>query len=671
MENENTEKNSTFKNLLKNSDHLTPKYFLSKNEDVLNESLKGLCMLNKNLLYFEDYNIIVDKCQLDDTNIKIISGGGSGHEPAHAGYVAKGFLSAAVCGDIFSSPSYKNVLKAIEILTNPNGFLLVVKNYTGDIINFKLAMELARQKEIKIEMLIVDDDIAFTNLNEKNLNSTLQSQSSETPSTFNKKRGLCGTVLLYKILGDLIQQGKDLNFLKQIGQSIINSTFTLGVSLTTPMTPFSNIEEGDLKFNLSPNLCEVGLGIHGEKGKERMEMHNLNEIINHIFKNYFEKNSSLEKIFKALNHEKDTKDKEQNEDKLIKNEVCLIVNNLGSLTDIEMNVITYSIINYIEFNYENIKISKIIHGRIMTSLDMKGFSLTIFSLDLEDNIKNNKDLILTSINLNQNFLNQDSSKNIEWKVIDYTGRSNFNKRIVSEKSKNKLQTNLNLNPEKNSQTNQHPSKVKEIIEKLCHYLIDKCDYLNELDKIVGDGDLGIGVEKTMKELLSNLNTMDFYQNLKSSMKELGEIIASSFGGTSGPLYASFLLKGSDCLSEEEKENKINNWIEALIQGTEMIAKIGGAKLNDRTMLDYLIPLGQIFNEKLSESKKNHSQISIQDFKKLYDNNNEKLLYNVKNMKAKRGRSSYLQGKEVGHDEPGCVLVSLWVGFIINYLSDKS
>lgn len=665
MEDNDTTNNSTFKNLTQNVNRLTPKYFLNKKETVLNEYLKGLCMLRNNLIYFEDYNIIADNHQLDDSNIKIICGGGSGHEPAHSGYVTKGFLSAAVCGDIFSSPCYKNVLRAIETFSNSKECLLIVKNYTGDIINFKLAMELARQKGITVDMLIVEDDIAFSNYSQ-----------TESSSTFNKKRGLCGTVLLYKILGDLVQQGKNLNFLKEIGESIIKSTFTLGVSLTTPIAPFSSIEESDLKFNLSPNLCEVGLGIHGEKGKERMEMSNLNEIIKHIFTNYFETNSSLEKILKRLKNDKDSGLGQVHNEKIDKeNEICILMNNLGSLTDIEMNTITYSIINHIENSYKNIKISKIIHGRIMTSLDMKGFSLTIFSLELEDNIKNNKDLILNAINLNQYPVThqdplQDCYKNIEWKVTDYFGRANFEKRIITEI---KSGSDSILTPEKTTQfpLDQDKSKVKEMIEKLCQFLISKCDYLNELDKIVGDGDLGIGVEKAMKGVLSNLKELDFDQNLRFSLKQMGEIIASSFGGTSGPLYACFILKGSDCLCQDVKENKINNCIQGMIQGTEMISKIGGAKLNDRTMLDYLIPLGQIFYEKLSELEKTNKEMTIKDLKILFDSKNEKLLTNAKNLKARRGRSSYLQGKEIGHEEPGCVLVSLWIGFIINYLCDRN
>ena len=146
-------------------------------------------MLNSNIIYYNDLNILVDKKQLDTERVRIICGGGSGHEPAHGGFVTEGMLTAAVCGDIYSSPSFRNIQKTIELLYSPKGLLIIVKNYGGDIINFSLAVSIAKDQGKKIDMLIVDDDISLVDLNEDNLKNEV----------FNKRRGLCGVVYLYKI----------------------------------------------------------------------------------------------------------------------------------------------------------------------------------------------------------------------------------------------------------------------------------------------------------------------------------------------------------------------------------------------------------------------------------------------------------------------------------------
>ena len=161
----------------------------------------------------------------------------------------------------------------------------------------------------------------------------------------------------------------------------------------------------------------------------------------------------------------------------------------------------------------------------------------------------------------------------------------------------------------------------------------------------------------MAKILSNLQYLDLEEDFKNSIKRIGEDIGASFGGTSGPLYMSFLLRASDFLEKKFNDNNIKNYINALKYGTEMIMKVGKAEKGDRTMLDFLINICELF-EKVD---------NINDLKKVFNENNKKLLEDVKLLKCKRGRSSYLDGKEIGFDEPGCVLVNIWLEYILNKL----
>ena len=188
------------------------------------------------------------------------------------------------------------------------------------------------------------------------------------------------------------------------------------------------------------------------------------------------------------------------------------------------------------------------------------------------------------------------------------------------------------------------------------YIILKME-VNNLDKKVGDGDIGTGLFNAMTKVIPNLQYLDLDEDFINSIKKIGEDIGAGYGGTSGPLYMSFLLRASDFLEKKFSDNKIKNYINAFKYGTEMISKVGKAQKGDRTMLDYLIPMSELF-EKVD---------NIGDLKKVFNDNKDKLLNEVKQLKSKRGRASYYDGKEVGLDEPGCVLVNMWLEYILSKL----
>ena len=574
------------------------KFFVNSKTSIIQESLKGQCLTNENLLYYPQYNFVIDSAQLESKDkVRLLCGGGSGHEPAHGGYVTKGMLTCAVCGDIFSSPACANIIKAVEKIYTDAGVIIIVKNYTGDIINFSLACELFKSQGKKVDMVIVDDDISLINLNEK-----------KESNAFNKRRGLCGTVLLYKILGYLSEKKFSFEDMMTYARSIIPSLYTVGVSLTTCIPPFSSITEGDVIPN---GFFELGLGIHGEKGLERIKYESVEDVIQKMFEKSF--NAHIEKeIYSKMK------------------DVVIIVNNLGALTPIEMNIIIKGLCDYV---YKNTKLNivRIIHGAVMTSLDMKGFSLTICNLDQNDKLKESMQLLSEAID------DKVEVPSSNWNVIKEP------KRIYDEYETKQI---LYDKEEERKEVNSDVSKTKKILYELFDLLQSKEEFLNTLDKKVGDGDIGTGTFNAVTKAKEDLKFLNFETNLKSSLKRIAEHIGAGFGGTSGPLYMSFLLRGSDFIKEKESENSVKDFVQALTEGARMIMNVGKAKLGDRTMIDYLIPM----SEKFAPCE------SIEQIKKVFNENRKTLLEQVKQMKSKRGRSSYLAGKEIGLDEPGCVLV---------------
>lgn len=590
------------------------KYFINSKDSIIQESLTGQCLTNENIVYYPEYNFIYDKSVLQTNQVRLVCGGGSGHEPAHGGFVLEGMLTCAVCGDIFSSPSCANIIKAINEIYSDSGVIIIVKNYTGDIINFSLACELFKSQNKKVEMIIVDDDISLINQNES---------KDENNINFNKRRGLCGTVLLYKILGNLAKKYYLFEEILNFAKNIIPALYTCGVSLTTCIPPNTFLDKNDI---MKISEYELGLGIHGEKGKERLEFKSTNEIIKNIFEKCFSKNI-LQQTYEKMN------------------DIVIVLSNLGSTTPIEMNIILKSLFDFLynENNSKKFNVHSIVYGNIMTSLDMKGFSITLFNLNQNEFLEKYKDKILLSI---EEPLNRECG----WNVI----------KNPKDLYQNRIKKNIKYDKKEEKKIfndNNSKSFIFNLLKDLFNYLQTKREELNNLDKKVGDGDIGTGLFNAMTKVLPNLQYLDLDEDFINSIKKIGEDIGAGYGGTSGPLYMSFLLRASDFLEKKFSDNKIKNYINAFKYGTEMISKVGKAQKGDRTMLDYLIPMSQLF-EKVD---------NIGDLKKVFNENKDKLLNEVKQLKSKRGRASYYDGKEVGLDEPGCVLVNMWLEYILSKL----
>ena len=227
------------------------KKIINKPENVVTEMLDGLAYVHSDLVHRVDGFDIIVRNEQAAGQVGLISGGGSGHEPAHAGFVGDGMLSAAIAGAVFTSPTPDQILEAIKEADQGAGVFMVVKNYSGDIMNFEMAQELAEMEGIEVASVVVDDDIAVEN--------SLYTQG---------RRGVAGTIFVHKILGHAAREGKSLAEIKDLADKIVPNIHTIGLALSGATVP----EVGKPGFVLAEDEIEYGIGIHGEPGYRKESM---------------------------------------------------------------------------------------------------------------------------------------------------------------------------------------------------------------------------------------------------------------------------------------------------------------------------------------------------------------------------------------------------------------
>lgn len=308
------------------------KKLIQDKNTILKDMLDGITVSNNDVEVVSD-TIVVRKHK-KQSGVALVSGGGSGHEPAHAGFVAEGMLDAAVCGEIFTSPTPDKILDAIKDVDNGDGVLLVIKNYAGDVMNFEMAQEMAQMEDIKVESVIVRDDIAI--------------------SDPEKRRGVAGTVFVHKYAGYLAEKGVALDEIKSKVEALLPDIKSIGMALTPPMVPTT----GKNGFDIEDNQMEIGIGIHGEKGLHREDVQPINVIVERL----------LDQLYKEIE----------------KKPLIVMVNGMGGTPLSELNIVT----KYLDeqFNQNDIGVKQWFVGDYMTALDMQGFSITVlpFSEELSE-----------------------------------------------------------------------------------------------------------------------------------------------------------------------------------------------------------------------------------------------------------------------------------------------
>ena len=313
------------------------KKIINNPEDIVDQMLDGLLKANKDkIIRIKDTNVIARKDAPIEGKVGLISGGGSGHEPAHAGFVGRSMLDCAVAGDIFTSPTPDQILEAIKKANSGKGVFMVIKNYQGDVMNFEMAKEMAEMEDIEVEYVIVNDDIVVENKEDR--------------------RGVAGTIFVHKTLGAMAENGASLAEIKKAADAIVEDIKSIGMA-TKPCT---NPSDGKESFELAENELEMGIGIHGEEGIQKEEMKSADEIVK-------------EMVDRLLEEVKD-----------LDSEYALLINGMGATPEMELYVISNSLHDYLE--EKKVKVVRSYIGNFMTSMDMAGFSITLYKVD-EDRLK--------------------------------------------------------------------------------------------------------------------------------------------------------------------------------------------------------------------------------------------------------------------------------------------
>lgn len=305
---------------------------------VVEDMLKGMVAAHPEYIRkLEEGNIIVRKDAPIKDKVALVSGGGSGHEPAHGGYVGCGMLTAAVAGAVFTSPTPDQVYEAVKAVGTDKGVLLVIKNYSGDIMNFEMAKDMAEADGIKVDSVIVNDDVAVEN------------------STYTTgRRGIAGTIFVHKIVGAKAESGASLEEVKAVAEKVISNVRSMGMALTPCIVPAA----GKPTFTIGENEMEIGMGIHGEPGTHRNALKSADEVTEHL----------VSKILADIN----INDNE---------EVAVMVNGLGATPLMELYIVNKKVSEILQ--EKGIKVYKTFVGEFMTSLEMAGCSVTILKLDSE------------------------------------------------------------------------------------------------------------------------------------------------------------------------------------------------------------------------------------------------------------------------------------------------
>ena len=509
------------------------KKIINKPETLVMEMCNGMVMAHPELELLKKYKVIKKK-EMNENKVTLISGGGSGHEPAHAGLVGKGMLDAAVCGDVFASPSQIQVYQAIKETASKKGTLLIIKNYSGDIMNFKNGAHLATEDGIEVDYVKVDDDIAV----EDSLYTV-------------GRRGVAGVILVHKIAGAAAEAGMELGAVKAIAEKAAANVRTIGLALTSCTVPAS----GSPTFTLAEDEMEYGVGIHGEPGIKREKTMSADELANRMTND----------LVKDLG----VKDGE---------EIALLVNGFGGTPLQELYLFNNAVTR--ELAARNIKINRVFVGNYMTSIDMAGMSLTVMKLD--DELKT-----LLSKECNTPAFKVDGPvESVEYvNVLEEVEEKEVSFELETAEEHAVIKNNvITLN------------NMMYLVDKMSDIIIKNEVPFCELDTHAGDGDFGMSVAKGFKQLKREWHSIVEQENVTigSFLDGCSMIIMEHCGGASGPIWGGAFRAASKAAGEK-RELTVKEFAEMLQGALQGIQSIGersfgrGAVVGDKTLVDALAP----------------------------------------------------------------------------------
>ncbi|CDD07601.1 dihydroxyacetone kinase DhaK/DhaL subunit [Dorea sp. CAG:317] len=517
------------------------KKIMNRSETMVPEMCAGIALAYPELEFVKRYKIIKKREQNAD-KVSLISGGGSGHEPAHAGFVGKGMLDAAVCGDIFASPSQIQIYQAIKETAGNAGTLMIIKNYSGDMMNFKNAARLAEEDGISVEYVKVDDDIAVQD-------------SLYTVG----RRGVAGTVLVHKVAGAAAEKGYSLKQVKAYAENAVLNTRSIGFAFTSCTVP----AKGTPTFSIAENEIEYGVGIHGEPGVSREAMMTADELSKRM----------TDSLVKELGLSEN-------------DEVTVLVNGFGGTPLQELYLFLNSTAKILD-EYK-IKIYRSFAGNYMTSIDMSGASLTFMKMNSELKSLLDAESDAPAFKVNGPVL----PRNYEPFIPAY-----------HTQSENTDQKNHTKGSAKVRQEILTVDNMIFIVDTMSECIIKNEVPFCELDAYAGDGDFGMSVSKGFRQLRREWNDIleEKVCDIGEFLDACSLIIMECCGGASGPIWGSAfraagkVAKGKQKLTAEEFAVLLQEAVTG-IQKTGEYSFGRGAVVGDKTLIDALVPCADVWTE---------------------------------------------------------------------------
>jgi len=497
-------------------------------ENIVVEMCKGFVLAHPELAFNESYKIISRKEK--HQNVALISGGGSGHEPAHAGFVGQGMLDAAVCGDVFASPSQIQVYKALQHVATDKGVLMIIKNYSGDMMNFQNGAALAIEDGIKVDYVKVADDIAVKD-------------SLYTVG----RRGVAGTIFVHKIAGAAASKGYELARVKELAQKAADNVISLGFALTSCTVP----AKGTPTFTLADDEMEYGVGIHGEPGIRREKILPSKELAQRIIDDLFLDRPDMQ-------------------------EVAVLVNGFGSTPMQELYVFNNDVCEHLA--RKGIKIYRTFVGNYMTSIDMNGASVSLLAVD--DELKGYLDAEANTPALK---MDGSAAQPLIFSTKNAAAEDVINTEVETQPEHAEVQ-NEQFTIE----------NMRYVVDVMAACIIKNEVPFCELDAHAGDGDFGMSVAKGFKQLKREWQSLIQAQHMDEFLLNSSMIIMEHCGGASGPIWGSAFRAASKAIQGKSTltVSDFAEMLQAAVKGIQVTGERSfgrGAVVGDKTLIDALVP----------------------------------------------------------------------------------
>ncbi|PVH15610.1 dihydroxyacetone kinase [Candidozyma duobushaemuli] len=580
------------------------KHWNYENDDVVLGALRGLVASNPAVSFIPSEKVVFNKNH--KSKVAIISGGGSGHEPLHAGFVGDNLLDAAVAGTIFASPSTKQIMAGVKATADKQkGVIAVVKNYTGDVLHFGLVAERAKRDGYKVELVAVSDDVAV----------------GRTQNEMVGRRGIAGTALVHKALGAAsAQEGAEIEQLAQLGRSVNDALVTMGASLDRTTVPGRDSDEGEVT---GENTAELGLGIHNEPGEKLHPIPKASELVDLMYKRLLDKNDKERHYLEFGDND----------------DYVLLINNIGGTSSLELYALANYAISRVPLKK---KPSRVYISDFVTSLSSPGFSITL-------------------LNLNKAATETYTKEDVLGFLDTPTNAPGWKPKIYSDEQWQNPEPEIKESPVAHAEYLQSDAKVDgaafgESLKRAMELLISKEPEITKYDTQVGDGDCGEtlknGAEAILKALSSDKQFKENLNDLVATVSAITEIVEDEMGGTSGGIYAIFLTSFAKNL-QQAKSIDVKSVSKALSDALyEGLFKYTKARKGGRTLVDTLQPFVDTLVETGDVDK------SVKAAKDSCDN--------TAKLQAKFGRASYVNEEEFagGVPDPGAVgLLAIIQGFL--------